>query len=611
MRDIEKCIAITYVPNSFCNFGCKYCYLGSLTDNLDDNKDVVSKLKIILSKLKEEGIVVHKVHLHGAEVSTLPKKVLKELFGYILKYREENYFDIKRLWGKQSEPIHIKTNLYNFDKLMGIYGDHKVTVSGSFDLPYSMHSELRPTKGGKDTLPRILKNIELLKDYKRGKVLSCVVTKAHLLRFDEFVRDLRHLHEVVGFNVIKNFYIMFGYDSNAAVDKFGEKIEGTEMLAQDEMALFYKKMKEEFSGTDYEEAIYYSWFREFQPGYCTFAKNCGEEMFLFQKNGDVYPCHRTQPRDDFKFGNIFKQSFKDIRKNSIEVIKTQENTVSISEDCLKCNYFQYCKMNCTLIRAEANMAKSYTCSLQLEMYKDDPKRFPPMTDKDRDWMVRDFVRDNNVVVEPFLPEKTSDFITNELFHKDNSLSSIISKDNTLHQMFNKDNFKLRVGGNEIQLSSQLLGGESIHILSESEKVELMIEENVFNIHCKDRDLADNNLYIMMLKNSNVSYGDEGRTKQEHIWHQELYRNNVLRKSKKDGRHFVLDITDIVFQDKGEFETKVVNNLMFTTKQMRKYHYRKHRDNAFYHIQAINLPFHNLLFYFLPENRLRIELENSV
>ena len=40
-----------------------------------------------------------------------------------------------------------------------------------------------------------------------------------------------------------------------------------------------------------------------------------------------------------------------------------------------------------------------------------------------------------------------------------------------------------------------------------------------------------------------------------------------------------------------------NNIFFTTSSLRDYHYTKQKNNAYYHIQAINLPFQNIeLFY---------------
>ena len=41
-----------------------------------------------------------------------------------------------------------------------------------------------------------------------------------------------------------------------------------------------------------------------------------------------------------------------------------------------------------------------------------------------------------------------------------------------------------------------------------------------------------------------------------------------------------------------------NNIFFTTSDLRDYHYKKQKDNAYYHINTINLPFQNIEFYLL-------------
>jgi|GEM_PF-4765292 uncharacterized protein len=44
-----------------------------------------------------------------------------------------------------------------------------------------------------------------------------------------------------------------------------------------------------------------------------------------------------------------------------------------------------------------------------------------------------------------------------------------------------------------------------------------------------------------------------------------------------------------------------NNILFTTNSLRDYHYLKQKNNAYYHIAAINLPFQNIEFYYLNKN----------
>ena len=46
-----------------------------------------------------------------------------------------------------------------------------------------------------------------------------------------------------------------------------------------------------------------------------------------------------------------------------------------------------------------------------------------------------------------------------------------------------------------------------------------------------------------------------------------------------------------------------NNILFTTNSLRDYHYLKQKNNAYYHIAAINLPFQNIEFYYLNKNNL--------
>ena len=51
-------------------------------------------------------------------------------------------------------------------------------------------------------------------------------------------------------------------------------------------------------------------------------------------------------------------------------------------------------------------------------------------------------------------------------------------------------------------------------------------------------------------------------------------------------------------------------MFFTTGALRDYHYAKQKNNAFYHIQAMDLPFPNIEFYYLNEEMLQNENDHS-
>ena len=63
-------------------------------------------------------------------------------------------------------------------------------------------------------------------------------------------------------------------------------------------------------------------------------------------------------------------------------------------------------------------------------------------------------------------------------------------------------------------------------------------------------------------------------------------------------YYVYDISNFIKEFSLEYSDTNENNLFFTTSALRDYHYLKQKNNAYYHIQAINLPFQNIEFYYI-------------
>ena len=70
--------------------------------------------------------------------------------------------------------------------------------------------------------------------------------------------------------------------------------------------------------------------------------------------------------------------------------------------------------------------------------------------------------------------------------------------------------------------------------------------------------------------------------------------------------FYMERVEYGFKEyKNSFSKDNTNNIFFTTSALRDYHYLKQKENAYYHIQAINLPFQNIEFYYIDK-----ELKNE-
>ncbi|BEK34090.1 SPASM domain-containing protein [Campylobacter jejuni] len=583
-----RALSLTFVPNTYCNFGCSYCYLGKLTDKHSKTSDMADQFNKIVNKLKYEEVIVTEVFLHGSELSASPYEDVKNLLEAISAYKEENKDYIKLLNKHKTIRyyIHLKTNLYNLDKFYDLFVKHEVGISGSVDLPLRMHEKYRVLKNGSSTLEKTLEMIKLLVKYPHFKQFSATMT-SECLDVDEFLKDLYKI-ESLGYDMANDFYIMFAYQSKNARALF--------KMAHDKAMLnFYNTLRERLKGTKYAFAVEHIWFREFLGDYCVSCVNCAKSSrMLIQKNGDTFICHRSQAVKELKAGNIFNQSYESLKANNIANIRIMENNLSLHKDCLECEYFHYCKASCPIERNDTKLGKAYTCALQKAIYKNNPNFYKPnkiLAHKAQD----EFLRENqtNRHQDKRLPK-----ITYELIQREKSLENIIKKDAILSKIYDRKNFFISINNELKELDFDKDDLFTLYHLSPKDNIKLFIKKDAFYINSKEA--IDNFVWMALLGGECQTYGDEQREKIPHIATEYLYWNKLINEAKECEGYFIQDITYFLKANQKNFKKDSKNFIFFTTKAMREYHYEKHAKNAFYHIQAINLPF--LRFEFTWEDK---------
>lgn len=570
-----KFIHLLYVPTMACNMACKYCYLEDNTKDEWNKYDSLKTLKYAIDKFKKSDVLPFNISLHGGEVTTLSKEEFHGLIKYISDFYNENKKIIADGGFKIGMP-HIKTNLYNLKTHIDTIKEFNVSISGSLDLPLSLHDEYRVTKGNKKTLDRILSNIELLKDIPNKKKVSATIFKEHFNHIDEIIDDIKFLHKNTCLDMNDfNFMIGFDYNSNGILHH----------ISEDEQVEFYKRMHEEFDGTDLDYGVNGPWFEEFGPDYCTNCDNCGEKFFLLEKNGDIYSCVRGQKNPDYYYGNIYNNSVEDILNTARNKIFVNHNKQSLNEECVNCGYLYLCKTGCPFVKNTYCSNKSYTCKLQQEMYKDRNYN----KDKFNKEFVYEYVKKMRLEdKEKYLPDTNkSDYV---------SLSELISQDENLKYIYDENSFILCVDGEEYKLQSQITKKfRDIIYITPNSKINILMKSTLINELC---DYPENNsLYVMILSGNLVTYGDENRTKQRHVTTHQIYKG-VLDNGIIENGYYVCDISNLIKEYKNEYSSDNPNNIFFTTSSLRDYHYTKQKNNAYYHIQAINLPFQNIEFYYI-------------
>ena len=575
MNNTYKYIHLLYVPTMACNMCCKYCYLEDNTKDINTKYKPLETLEYAVNKFKESNVIPFNISLHGGEVTTLSKKDFHDVIKYINDYYQRNNKIITDGGFKIGNP-HIKTNMYDLKKHIDTIKEFNVSISGSLDLPLTLHNEYRVTKGNEKTLDRILENIELLRDIPNKKKVSATIFKEHYEHIDEIVNDLKYLHKNTCLDMNDfNFMIGFDYNSNGILHH----------LSEEEQVSFYQRMHKEFDGTDLDTGVNGPWFDEFGPEYCTNCDNCGEKFFLLEKNGDIYSCVRGQKNEEYYYGNIYDNTVEEILNNAKNKIFINHNKLPLNEECTKCGYLYLCKTGCPFVKNTYNSNKSYTCKLQKELYKDRNYQVDQFNDESVYNYVQKMRLDD---IDKYQPNKT----TNDY----PSLEQIISEDNNLKYIYDDDSFVLVHNNTEYKLSSQILKkSRDILYLVPTDKIIIKMRKHLIEEMC---DYPENNsLFIMLLSGNLVTYGDENRTKQRHLATNQIYKG-VLDSISSDEEYYSYDITNLIKEFKNMYSDTNPNNIFFTTSSLRDYHYLKQKNNAYYHIQAINLPFPNIEFYYL-------------
>lgn len=461
MQENYKFIHLLYVPTMNCNMQCKYCYLKENAIDLEQDDMYLSTLEYAISKFREANVIPFNISLHGGEVTTLSPIDFKNIVKYIYDYYNKNR-DIIVSNGFTVGSPHIKTNLLNLAKHIDTIREFNVSISGSLDLPFSLHDEYRVTKGNQKTLDKILKSIKLLEDLPNKKKVSSTIFKEHYNRLDEMINDIKFLEKNTCLNM-NNFNFMIGFTTD------NDKL--LSALTEEEQVLFYQRMNQEFSNTTLDYGVKNTWFAEFDPTYCSSCVNCGEKFFLLERNGDIYSCVRGQKNDDFYYGNIYTDTVEQIMDNAINKIFNIHNLQGFNNECAECKYLYICNTGCPYVKKNYNINKSYTCKLQQEIYINNNDKYPK--DEFNNKNVYEYISKNHpFLTREYVPEKDL-ILENDIPF----LRNIINDDPKLKNIYDNNVFILKVDDSIYKLESQILKNtRDIIFLHNQSKVFLYIKK---------------------------------------------------------------------------------------------------------------------------------------
>ncbi len=591
-------IHLLYVPTLACNLGCRYCYLGDQTSAAtlqQDSQRAAATLRQALDTFLAAGVLPFNVSLHGGEPTMLPQAVLEELFGIIRQHYRDHFDELSARGFRKFSP-HIKTNLYNFHQMYELFDRQRVSISASIDLPLALHGRYRTTRDGKSWMQQTQDNLRLLARYPHAAKISATLYREHLEDLPALIGDIWRIHRDIGFDM-NNLNFMFGFE---AADRGGET-GALRTIPDAEQVRFYEAMRGEFLGTELEEGLLRNWFDEFKPSYCTNAFNCGVRFLLLQSDGEVYSCVRGQRLEECHYGNILHDPLAEILAAGRSKIALLHQQAGLDPECAACRYLQICHSGCPVVKHHSAQSRSYTCALQKALYRDQPRCYPALPEGAEQ---KEAAREYTLGMHPALaveqvagsglPVVPRLLLPSDLADEKNVLRRLIEADPVLAVLYSQVSVQLEINGELQPLRSQILKeGRELFSIGADDRLALHIQRSFFQAGCPE--LIRNTLHLQMLRDTAVVYGDEQRTKQEHLFNHQIFYS-LLAPSPLLADGVMADLTALLHLHRGMFLKGVLNNLFVTSGYLREYHYQKQKANAFYHIQAINLPFQNVEFY---------------
>ncbi len=200
-----------------CNLRCRYCYVTSAPLSMTEEEGKRA-IDWAIAKLKEQGLKALKIKYGGGE-PLLHFELLKAIHGYA-KYRawEEDV--------ELTEVVLTNGTLLGREALSFLKGEG-IAVMLSLDSLGAEQGFLRPLANGEDSLPSVLRAIELALNEGSRLFLSATVTSLNL----EGLPRLVYLAMDLGWPLSLNFYRPNGTDLTLSPD-LGRLIEAFRELGE-------------------------------------------------------------------------------------------------------------------------------------------------------------------------------------------------------------------------------------------------------------------------------------------------------------------------------------------------------------------------------------------
>ena len=329
----QRPFAVIVKSSDICNYDCSYCYV--------EHQSAVSIMPIDTAKVVVRKIVEHiggsrKINFiwHGGE----PLMAGSDFFREIVEFSYE--------LGDNALEHCIQTNgSLLTDDFVAFCAENKVAVSLSFDGPEVIHDMNRKDRGGNGTHQKTMEALEKIK--RAGLTPGCVCV-LHRQNIDH----VEALYQFFRLNRI-NFRVNPVVRSGRAAHNYN-----TLAVTPREYGRAMRKLFDLWfcdTGIIHVEPLHTIVGNFISPTIwgCDYHGNCLQSIVSVNPDGSVYPCGRFAGLEDFRLGDIEKDSLASIFGSNLFRTLSNRNTATV-ENCSDCAFSEICNAGCMIT---AHMAR--------------------------------------------------------------------------------------------------------------------------------------------------------------------------------------------------------------------------------------------------------------
>lgn len=348
MRKVDPVIVEIELSNS-CNLACTYCYVSAGKDKVIDWPVLKKIIEKVIKEFPSDEI---SIQLGGGEALMFMDLIEKAV----------NYGKIIASKLNKKVSFMIQSNALLLGKYAEKLKELNVSVGISFDGPFQDIN--RPLPNGKGSRELLLKSVEEAR--KKGLnvdgAISVVIKPEQM---EAIYEDLKK-------NGFKRMKFLYYFKAGRGKEKGIEEMNKEEQIkfAEEEFKLFLKSLRDNVFLTETLTKIMNLLNRK-RPEVCSKTPcGAGRNFFVFDREGNVYPCYHFIKLNRFKMGNL-NSKFEDLINSEIKK-ELDKRHVDNLEDCKKCSIKYYCSSGCTshaYYHFGKILAKSPYCLYYKTIYK--------------------------------------------------------------------------------------------------------------------------------------------------------------------------------------------------------------------------------------------------